>query len=286
VPASSPRRVWPLWRHADRSQVAAQTPAYAVRDHRRQSAHLDPDRTSHQFLPLVPLAVYGRGSARRSGHGEPQVRIGVPEQVSLVTVDRILGFRHPLLPIPEELESMKNLLLRFLVILSGALVVIGTAGIGPAQAAFITQGIDVPRACLDTYGPNYTPKTVGTTAYDWRCSGGGHDLSIDMPGACHRQVGPRTVDRISNFYDIYSWQCWSVQNSVASGGLDLNRYCTTRGYRTYQAVGSTAYDWRCVRADGTLAGIDTTVACHDLYGNQSIDRFRNFYDRNSWECWY
>jgi hypothetical protein len=181
---------------------------------------------------------------------------------------------------------MKRILQRALLVLSGALLVFGAAGIGPAQAAVNLDGINVTKACRGMYGPSYDAETVGTTAYDWRCSSnGGPKLGVDMPGACHNQIGPSTVDRIGNFNDVNSWQCWSVRNTAPSGGLDLNTYCRSIGYTTATAIGSTAYDWRCVNSGGALGGIDTLRACRAQYGGLAMDRFRNFYDRNSWECW-
>jgi hypothetical protein len=181
---------------------------------------------------------------------------------------------------------MKRILMRVLAVLSGAAVVLGTAGIGPAQAAAQVSGIDVPGACVYFYGAGYTPKIVGTTAYDWRCTNGTTEKGIDMPAACqYQRESVNVVDRIGNFNDVYSWQCWSTVNGRPSGGLDLNGYCQSIGYQTAKAIGSTAYDWRCVNFGGALGPIDTTRACRHTYGGLAIDRFRNFYDRNSWECY-
>jgi hypothetical protein len=52
---------------------------------------------------------------------------------------------------------------------------------------------------------------VGKTAYDWRCvTSSGGKAGIDMTKACRWQYNdPEAIDRVSNFYDPYSWRCWS-----------------------------------------------------------------------------
>jgi hypothetical protein len=180
---------------------------------------------------------------------------------------------------------MKRILLRCLAVLSGALLMLGTAGIGPARAANNVGGLDIAKACF-TAGNKQTYRTVGTTAYDWRCVNlDGALVGLNLTSACHFQHGSDSIDRIGNFYDINSVQCWHVVNLAPVGGLDLDRYCRDNHSVRATAVGSTAYDWRCVDSHGVLTGIYTPRACQDLYGGTAIDRFRNFYDRNSWECY-
>jgi hypothetical protein len=176
---------------------------------------------------------------------------------------------------------MKGLLLRCLVVLSGAFLVLGTAGVGPAQAAGNVGGIDLTQYCQG-YGYK-SATTIGSTAYDWRCvADDGTYHGIDMPLACSISYGFDSKDRVGNFYDVNSWRCWRPANLV--GGLDLNAYCRSIGYASATAIGSTAYDWRCISSSGALGGIDTTRACRAQHGQIAIDRFVNFYDRNSWEC--
>jgi len=180
---------------------------------------------------------------------------------------------------------MKRILLHALIVVSGALLVLGIAGVGPAQAANYVGGLNLDTACSEQ-GNKAFARLVGTTAYDWRCVAlNGSLVGINIPLACHNKYGPYTVDRIANFYDANSWQCWNTRNfAVPAGGLDLNSFCSWLNGGVPKTVGTTAYDWRCV-AGGASAGINTTRACQNQYGGLAIDRFRNFYDRNSWECY-
>jgi hypothetical protein len=185
---------------------------------------------------------------------------------------------------------MKRILRRVLIVVSGTVLALGTAGVGPAHAANYEGGIDVPRACRDAYGSTFTAKPIGPTAYDWRCVNDQGDVrGIDMPQACRHQqgIGIYVVDRIANFNDVNSWQCWKVQpGGQPIGGLDLPAYCRSIGYpKGAKTIGTTAYDWRCVNAGGELGGINTTKACQKAYGGTAVDRFRNFYDAYSWECY-
>jgi hypothetical protein len=182
---------------------------------------------------------------------------------------------------------MKRNLVRALVVLSGVLLALGAVGTAPAQAAGNPGGINVEDACHYYHGGdlNWHQATVGTTAYDWRCKKGTAYDGINMPGACHYQyAGIDTVDRIANFYDITSWQCWQVKDLKPAGGLNLTAYCQLKDYDSAKSIGTTVYDWRCVKG-GTYYGIDIPDACRARYDASAVDRFRNFYDLNSWECY-
>src|SRR3954470_23853674 len=139
---------------------------------------------------------------------------------------------------------MKRILSRALVVVSGALLVLGIAGAGPARAANYVGGVNLDKACFSE-GNKAIAKTVGTTAYDWRCvSLNGTLVGINIPLACHTQHGPNTTARIANFYDANSWQCWNVRELAPAGGLDLNSFCNWLNGGRPATVGTTAYDWR------------------------------------------
>jgi hypothetical protein len=89
-----------------------------------------------------------------------------------------------------------------------------------------------------------------------------------------------TVSRVADFNDPNSWQCWRITRRL--GALNFDAYCqsTTHSGASY-VDGHDAYGWFCAGA-----GIDTQRACSSQYQVPvAVSRFRNFYDKNSWECW-
>lgn len=127
--------------------------------------------------------------------------------------------------------------------------------------------------------------TVGTTIYDWRCvNAGGGQANIDLTNACRWQYGPGAIDVSPNFYSPTSVSC--VYAPTFLGGVNLKWFCQVTGSVTMTTVGTTAYDWRCVNADGTLRPINWAWACVYQYGTAiDISRFANFYSMTSWQCW-
>jgi lysophospholipase L1-like esterase len=73
------------------------------------------------------------------------------------------------------------------------------------------------------------------------------------------------------------------------GGVDLNRYCQSRGYDGAVLSGprfapNAAYNWHCQKGT-TQSGIDVTVACREQYGNPSaVARALDLNDAYSWRC--
>jgi hypothetical protein len=176
---------------------------------------------------------------------------------------------------------MKRFLRRCLIVLSGALLALGAVGVSPAQAATYNGGVDLRGLC-QSYDYQ-DAKLIGSTAYDWRCvdhNGGLHGIDMHLACSAHQY---NAIARVANFYDPNSWQCWTSASLL--GGMDLNGYCRFKNYDTARPIGTTAYDWRCVTSSGALVGIDTPSVCKWQYSGWPIDRFDNFYDRNSWQCW-
>jgi type IV secretory pathway TrbL component len=102
---------------------------------------------------------------------------------------------------------MRQILLRALAVVSGALLLLGIARVGPAQAANYVGGLNLDEAC-GSEGNKSTATQVGTTAYHWRCVTGGVAAGIDRTCACQNQYGVLAIDRFRNFYDRNSWECY------------------------------------------------------------------------------
>lgn len=124
---------------------------------------------------------------------------------------------------------------------------------------------------------------TGSTAYDWHCrTTGNHLADIAFDRACLQTVGGH--DRIGNFYDPQSVHCWRYSPQPIAP--DFTGWCQHRfGYDEAVLLGNTAYDWHCRSTrSGALADIAVGEACGFTLRGAGIDRFRNFYDPNSWEC--
>jgi len=118
-------------------------------------------------------------------------------------------------------------------------------------------------------------------AYGWQCTASsvGDDATDVCAWTFHTS---HVVSRVANFDDPSSWQCWRVAHKL--GALDFNVYCSKTGHASAVYVdGRAAYGWYCA---GSGSGIDTQEACAAQYDKRSaVSRFRNFYDKDSWECW-
>lgn len=121
-----------------------------------------------------------------------------------------------------------------------------------------------------------------TDAYGWTCSAAtstGDDAQAVCAWTYHTT---RVTNRIVNFNDPHSWQCWAANGEL--GPIDWNTYCRDQGWG--QAVDTGAdnvYTWSCT---ATSTALDAQDACRVLYGSaQPISRFQDYYDKNSWQCW-
>lgn len=152
-----------------------------------------------------------------------------------------------------------------------------------APQVSLAGGINVGAYCRRLGYPSVT--TVGSTAYDWRCTNANGALfAPNMVDACILQYGNvNTEARAYNFYQITSWQCFHF--STVLGGINLGAYCQSLGDVGITTVGTTVYDWRCVSAWGSLQGFSMSNACQWQYpGPFVIDDFTNFYDMTSIYC--
>jgi hypothetical protein len=125
---------------------------------------------------------------------------------------------------------------------------------------------------------------TGSDAYGWHCADGS---GINGSAACAWTYGYDTgqvIGRIQDFYDPQSWQCWRVSREL--GVPDFNGYCVVTGQSSVQLKASNAYGWRCPADDGT--GDDANAVCAWTYrypASQVTNRFTDFNDPNSWQCW-
>jgi hypothetical protein len=190
----------------------------------------------------------------------------------------------------KEVRALLRRLFRSLAIVCGMLLAATTINIGPAYAASPVGGLDFDAYCL--------AKRLGFVVffgqqggYGWACSGTADRPAasrIDFTEACYMQHGPNTIDRNHEFNESRDgWWCWST--SGRRGSLNLDGWCKHLGHVGAESVGNTVFDWRCRTKGGfkvpPLVGIDVGPACHWQYGSGTIDRFADFFNKNTWECW-
>ncbi|BAL87541.1 hypothetical protein AMIS_23210 [Actinoplanes missouriensis 431] len=182
------------------------------------------------------------------------------------------------------MRLISKFLLAMLVGLAGVLAVTTPASASPPPPTQL-GGLDIGAYCRSI---GYADAALtGTTAYDWHCVAGGRQGDLAFDAACRWQYGnEHVVDRIDDFYDPTSVSCWAVQPDVVTP--DFEKYCTGKGYSGSALLGTTVYDWHCVRygrAGPTYYDIDVPAACAELtHGYARLDRFANFYDATTWQC--
>ena len=186
-------------------------------------------------------------------------------------------------------RCLKHVSLLVVVVTSCMAMILSVTTTPTAHAATHTVqasnlgGLDLNSYCQSLGYSQVT--TVGTTVYDWRCvNAGGGQANIDMTNACRWQYGPGAIDYSNNFYVATSVSCANAPTLL--GGINLKWYCQLIGNTDVTTVGTTAYDWRCVKADGTLVPVSMAWACVYQYGTAiTMSRFANFYSMTSWQCW-
>ncbi|MEU4623900.1 hypothetical protein AB0G04_28490 [Actinoplanes sp. NPDC023801] len=183
------------------------------------------------------------------------------------------------------MRSVSKFLLTLLVGLAGVLVIAGPVSASPRPPTEL-GGLDLGAYCRSI---GYADAALtGSTAYDWHCvSGDGRQGDLAFDAACRwAYATEHAVDRIADFHDPRSVRCWRVQPHVVTP--DFAEYCTRTGYSDAALLGTTVYDWHCVRysrAGPTYHDIDVAAACHELtYGYAGLNRFVNFYDAATWQC--
>ncbi|MET8151218.1 hypothetical protein ACIBSW_21050 [Actinoplanes sp. NPDC049668] len=182
---------------------------------------------------------------------------------------------------------MRSLSKTLLALLVGLASVLATAG--PAAASTPPRklgGLDLGAYCRSL--GNAGAVLAGPTAYDWHCAGadgGRSDLTFDAACRWTYATGD-AVDRIGDFRDPASVECWLV--SPAAVAPDFGNYCTSTGHSSAELVGTTVYDWRCVRhsrGGPTYFSIDVAAVCRKTTGvAATVERFVNYYDARTWQC--
>lgn len=156
-------------------------------------------------------------------------------------------------------------------------------------------GLDLDAYCR-AHGAAAAVATLdGPTAYDWHCRSapGAPAASLSFTDACRSQYPPggyaQVVDRIGDFHDPSSVRCWGVHTAQPTSIPDLAAYCADHGHTTAVLLGATVYDWKCADATGStrqLSDLSLPDVCLWEAGEEfGLDRFRDFNDPYSWECY-
>jgi hypothetical protein len=94
------------------------------------------------------------------------------------------------------------------------------------------------------------------------------------------------IDRLADAGKPFGWDC--MPNFGVAGAPDMNRWCSSRGLELFYS-GSVyqAYGWFCRNPNnGYIEGIRMDAVCAQTWGPNTLDRVRNVYDVNGWECRY
>lgn len=182
------------------------------------------------------------------------------------------------------MRAVSKFFLTLLVSLTGILAVATPAAASPPPPTLL-GGLDLGAYCRSI---GYADATLtGSTAYDWHCAGGSGQGDLAFDAACRWAYGNvHAVDRIGEFHDPTSVRCWRVQPDVVTP--DFTAYCTGKGYSDAALLGTTVYDWHCVRysrAGPTYYDVSVPDVCRETtLGYATVDRFVNFHDAHSWQC--
>ncbi len=163
---------------------------------------------------------------------------------------------------------------------------------------------DINGFCLGKgYGSGQVSKHAGPDAKDvmFTCfNQSNQDRGPDFSGQaiCQFQYeaspGVNTVtDRMANYYDPTSLQCYKNLKSLGSiGQTGFTNYCASRpqytGLFDDPQDRTTAYDWLCQPKDASQlpTGLSVADACALQYNiPNAIDRLANFNSIDGWECW-
>jgi hypothetical protein len=111
--------------------------------------------------------------------------------------------------------------------------------------------------------------------------------SINIQRACQWQYKQSdVVDRLADYYDPSSWQCYAHEKKLGGITNYLNGFCQSKHYTGVNSIHKNAYEWQCLDKNNTLVSISVADACQWYYQrNDAIDLLVNFNDPNGWECW-
>jgi hypothetical protein len=122
-------------------------------------------------------------------------------------------------------------------------------------------------------------------AYGWRCIVNGQEVPVSIEQACRDQYkDPTAEDRLGDFYNPYSWGCFT--DAKLLGSVKFDGYCKSLGHQGEVIDGTTAYDVHCLTKTGKRVNVSPTDACRWTWRNHSaIDRLTDFHNPRSYECW-
>lgn len=228
-------------------------------------------------LPGDSVPVPG-GKHRRNGHRRPKLTVQLGLVAIILATAAITVYS---IMLPDSGENTSPATPR-----STAPIIVLPAhsnGNQPASGSPVFLGAPGWNSYCEATGHG-TVQLTGGDAYGWHCSDGS---GIDGNAACAWTYGypaNRVIGRIQDFYDPNSWQCWRITTEL--GMPDFNGYCSATGQGTARLVSQNAYGWRCSADNGT--GDDANAVCAWTYRYSSsrvTNRFQDFYDPNSWQCW-
>ncbi|MBO0789773.1 MAG: TIR domain-containing protein [Ktedonobacteraceae bacterium] len=110
---------------------------------------------------------------------------------------------------------------------------------------------------------------------------------IDVKKACQRQYQQSDViDRLANYYDPSSWQCYAHEEKLGSIISQLDSFCKSKNYEgVTDNTNGTAYMWNCLR-NGAPVSLSVADACQWYYQrSDAFDRLVDFNQPGGWECW-
>jgi energy-coupling factor transporter ATP-binding protein EcfA2 len=110
---------------------------------------------------------------------------------------------------------------------------------------------------------------------------------VNTQQACQwRYKQSDVIDRLADYYDPSSWQCYAHEKKLGPITNYLNAFCQSKGYKGSNFPRDNAYEWDCLDRNNAPVSIAVADACQWYYQrNDAIDRLVNFNDPNGWECW-
>jgi hypothetical protein len=153
-----------------------------------------------------------------------------------------------------------------------------------------TVNLDV--YCHTLYPPQTSLRLVpSTTSEQMLCeplSGKQNVKQIDTQKACQEQYPQHhdVIDRLADYYDPSSWQCYAPERELGMITTHLDAYCQSKGYEGIYTAYDNAYEWQCRDKNTAHINIAIADACQWYYHrNDAIDRLANFNKPDGWECW-
>lgn len=140
----------------------------------------------------------------------------------------------------------------------------------------------------------------------------GVQVPVDTLQICKVQKGENvTTDRLANYFDPTSWQCYSNATRLEPGPFmtmeNVQKFCQHAGNIGGYNIGSTAYDWKCLHARSKLhsnypihldnfpdkfpVGLSVDDMCGYIYQDKIepsakvMYRLTDYNKPNGWECW-